>query len=293
MNVIRALQDVRLRGTDQQVGDELLARGAAMTYIGTRNPDTGIVQPPVTVRGAMAITNYALQNRSGGAASVGLGFRLRNDQWKAGQWDDSEGAASFVNDTVDAQDTGASDFAMEVVASNNDGFVIACVHKFDWVSINVGTAGVDGDGSLDRVVQYSNAAGTGWTVAPTNIYTDEFTVTAGTDVYSTGENLFVWMPPQDWGKVTIADATMGGGTLGYYALQIRSTDAPSGGGQVAALASTIEIGTLPVLVENVADNAVVSEETCFLWEPFGDAIVAYFSTANGGNSVKAEWRHAG
>ena len=50
---------------------------------------------------------------------------------------------------------------------------------------------------------------------------------------------------------------------------------------------------MPVLAENVLDNQIVSEEFCFMWEPFGDAIVAFFSVSGAGNHVKAEWVHAG
>ena len=279
-NYISALQDVQLRGADQQQGDELLAQGAAMRYAGTRNPDTGEQQPQVTVRGAMAILSFSLQNRSGGAASCGIGFKLRNDQWRAGQVASS---TTYTNDTVDAQDIGASDFALETT-TDNSGFVILSTHKFDWVSIDIGTAGVDGAGATDRVVAYSNLAGTGFTTAPTNVFTDEFTST--NTVWPTGEAIFVWRPPQDWGKVV----SIGTIPTGFYALRVLSTTAPD---TTAALADAIEIGTFAKVAEGIADNGIMSEEICFYWEPFGDAIVAYFSVANGGNSVNAEWRHAG
>lgn len=279
MNVIRALQDVRLRGTDQQVGNELLARGAAMRYAATRNPDTGAQQPPVTVRGAMALTGYTLHNRSGGAATLGIGFKLRNDQWKAGQW--TEVGSVYTDDTVDAQDDGASDFALEVAATNDDGFVILSSVKWDWLSLNVG---LTNDASSTRAFRYSGATGSAWVASPSNIFLDEITGTA--DNIATGENLLVWTPPQDWGK------TLGltGISDGWYAFNCRSTTAPA---TTAALATAIEIGTLVNVVENVADNSTVSEEICDYWEPFGDAIVAFFSTANGGNRVAAQWRHAG
>ena len=288
-NVVRAFQRFQCRGTDQQVGDELLARGAAMRYSQTRNPDTGAISPPVTFYGSMAIVNYALQNRAGAVVNLGLGFRWRNEFWRAGQWVDANGATAFVLDDVDAKDTGtAGDFALQTT-TNNDGFVIAAYDKFDWVSINVSTA-TAGDAGSDSVVQYSNTAGTGWTaLATTQMYTDEFTYTNVEAGFPTGELLFVWRPPTNWGKVTIADATMGGVPLGMYALQVRATDA----GTTAALASAIEVGSMPVLADNVQDNQIVSEEKCYIWDHRADALVAYFSTANEGNSVKAEWVHAG
>jgi hypothetical protein len=49
---------------------------------------------------------------------------------------------------------------------------------------------------------------------------------------------------------------------------------------------------MPVLADNVQDNQIISEEKCYIWDHRANAIVAYFSTANEGNSVKAEWIHA-
>jgi len=286
-NVIRVTQDVQCRGVDQQVGDELLAQGAAMLLSPQSVPATAASRGTVH-RGSMMIVNYALQNRVGSAVNMGLGFRWRNEFWRAGQWDDSEGAASFILDDVDAKDTGtAGDFALQTT-TNNDGFVISAYDPFDWVSINVSTA-TAGDAGSDSVVQYSNAAGTGWVALDAATpFTDEFTYTNVAAGFPTGELLFVWRPPQDWGRVTIADATMGGVPLGMYALQVRATDA----GTTAALASAIEVGSMPVLVDNVQDNQIISEEVCRIWDPRGNAIVAYFSTAAPGNSVKAEWIHA-
>jgi nitrogen fixation-related uncharacterized protein len=292
-NIINAFQRFQCRGTDQQVGDELLAQGAAMRLSRSRSfSDASLASaasPDTIHRGSLAIINYALQNRVGSAVNVGLGFRWRNEFWRAGQWDDSEGAAAFILDDVDAKDIGASDFALQTT-TNTDGFVVSAYDKFDWVSINVGTAGADAGATSDAAVQYSNTAGTGWTaLATTQMYTDEFTYTNTAVGYPTGELLFVWRPPTNWGKVTVADATMGGVPLGMYALQIRTTDAPA---ETAALATAIEVGSMPVLADNVQDNQIISEEKCYIWDHRANAIVAYFSTANEGNSVKAEWIHA-
>lgn len=290
-NKISAFQDVILRGTDQQVGDELLAAGALWSLPGRATPlnIVGGTTPSVgstsyLVRGALAITNYVLHNRSGSTIAVGIGFRLRNDQWKAGQWDD-DAATPFIDDTVDAQDIGAStgDFALETTTAN-DGFVIASRHKFHWVSLNVGTAGV-GAGTVGAV-RYSNNAGTGWTALATNqSFADTFTRSAGVN-FAVGEQVFVWAPPIDWGRVT----NLSGIPDGYYALNVRATTAPA---TTAALAVAIEIGTLVVAVEGVVDNATISEEETFEREPFSDALVAFFGTANAGNLVKCEFIHAG
>ena len=281
-NKVTRFYNYRLRGTDQQVGDELIVGGAAMRYAGTRNPDTGAQQPPVTVRGALAITQFGLQQRAAAAdLTVGIGFRLRNDQWRAGQW--TEVGSVFTNDTVDAQDIGTSDFALETTTAN-DGFVILSYQPFNWVSINVGTAGI-GAGTVGAV-RYSNAAGSGWVTLGANQTfdaSDNFTRTAGVN-FATGENIFAWYPPLNWGK------TLGltGIPDGFYALNVRATTAPT----TAALATAIEIGTL-VAVGNVDDDGTFGQEQAYHWEPLGDAIVAYFSTLNIGHSVQVEYRHAG
>ena len=281
-NKITRFYNYRLRGTDQQVGDELIVAGAAMRYAGTRNPDTGAQQPPVTVRGALAITQFGLQQRAAAAdLTVGIGFRLRNDQWKAGQW--TEVGSVFTDDTVDAQDIGASDFALETTTAN-DGFVILSAVPFNWVSVNVGTAGI-GAGTVGAV-RYSNAVGSGWVTLGTNQTfdaSDNFTRTAGVN-FAAGENVFAWHPPLNWGKTR----GLTGISDGWYALNVRATTAPT----TAALATALEIGTL-VAVGNVDDDGTFGQEQAYHWEPFGDAIVAYFSTLNIGHSVQVEYRHAG
>ena len=301
MNSIKRFYNYRLRGTDQQIGDEVIALGAAQNRgpYATQDPQTLGYAPSAvpdslrnyTPRGALSIHGYSLQNRSGTAdLAVGLGFRLRNDQWVAGQWDDSEGAASHVNDTYDAQDRGTDDFALESLTAN-DGFTIASAIPFNWISVDVTTAGV-GAGTV-ATVRYSNLAGTGWTTLGTNqtwiagTGADNFTRAAAANL-ATGENIFVWDPPLNWGKVSVIDATMGGIPIGMYAWQVRCTTAPT----TAALARAIEIGTL-IAIENLDDDAILSDENCFHWEPQGDAIVAYFSTLNIGNNVKVQWKHSG
>ena len=286
-NVIRVLQDVKLRGTDQQVNNELLARGAQYSLPGHPQQLSGATVPSIPVytdfypRGAMAIKSYSLQNRSASIISMGIGFKLRNDQWKAGFWTDATPA--FADDSYDAKSSVASDFPMETAGTNNDGFVILSSVKWDWLSINVGTANV---ASSSRACRYSNAAGTGWVDVPAaGISLDE--LTGSGDTITTGENLFVWTPPQDWGKVTVLSGITGDG---YYAFNCRSTLAPA---TTAASATAIEIGTLPILVDSVGSGGTISDAGVHIWEPYGDAIVAFFSVANAGNRVSATWVHAG
>lgn len=263
-----------LRSTNQQTTAALLWQPPGITAQSVSS--TGVTTSFISREG-IAIRRFELHNRSGGVASVGIGFRLQNRFWVAGQWDDSE-AVAYLDDTTDAQDAGASDFALESLV-NNDGFVIASPVPFAWVSINVGTAGVDGAASTDRLVRYSNAAGTGWTALGANAtYTDIFT--SVNTVYAAGANEFVWQPPADWGQVVSLNSI----PPGMYALNIRSTDAPD---TTAALATTIEVGTM-LVVEAVADNGIYENELTTYSEAKADGLVAYFSTANAGNRVYCE-----
>ena len=66
------------------------------------NPTQG-TNPNVRAEG-MALGYFSLLNRSGGAASVGIGVRIPNHLWSAGQWVDA--TTTYTDDTTDAQDVG-------------------------------------------------------------------------------------------------------------------------------------------------------------------------------------------
>ena len=276
-NTINFSQAVILRGTVQQSATDegLIWNPPSFTH--SVQDSSGGASRFVSREGC-AIRRFELHNRSGGVAFVGVGFRLHIRFWQAGQWDNSETTA-YIDDTTDAQDVGANDFALETAATANDGFVIASRVPFGWVSINVGTAGVDGAGATDRAVRYSNWAGTGWTTLATNsAYTDNFTST--NTVWAAGENVFVWRPPVNWGKVV----SLNGVPAGMYAINVQSTTAPD---TTAALVTAIEVGTL-IPVEAVADNGTYYSEQSTYRQPEADAVVAYFGTANAGNGGYVE-----
>jgi hypothetical protein len=239
------------------------------------SPITGAVSEH-TSREGIAIRRFELYNRSGGLADVGIGFRLANRYWVAGQFTD---AGVFAYDTDNAQDVGANDFILGADATN-DGFVIAARIPFNWFSINVGTAEVDAGAAVDHAVRYSNTAGTGWTALGSGAaYLDQFTLT--NTVIGTGAREFIWDPPADWGKVT----SLGGIPEGFYAINI--TAAALGVGDTAALATSVEIGTMRV-AEDIVNNGMYAYELANFVEPMADAIVAYFSTASAANRVYAE-----
>ena len=265
-----------LRSTWQQSASGLLWQPPGVTMRSVSSI-TGAASEH-TSREGILIRRFELHNRSGGAASAGIGFRLANQYWVAGKF---TGAGVFTDDTADAQDAGANDFILGT-DETDDGFVIAATVPFDWFSINVGTAEVDAGGATvpDHAVRYSDAAGTGWTaLGAGGAYTDQFTLT--NTVIGTGAREFVWQKPSDWGAVV----SLGGIPAGMYAISV--TTAQTEVGDTAALATAVEVGTL-LSVEAVADNGLYSSEALCFWEPKAEGLIAYFSTANAGNRVYAE-----
>jgi hypothetical protein len=218
---------------------------------------------------------------------LGIGVRIPNYLWKAGQWTDA--TTTYTDDTTAAQDTTTGDFPMETTTAS-DGHVILSRVPFNAVSYNVTTASVDATDPA-RAVRFSNAAGTGWQTAESNLFILTGAVAAGE--IATGEAVTVWSPPVDWGK---SSSLATGLPDGYYAMNMRATTAPD---TTAAVASSIEIFRLYYLTEAVADNATLTE-TFGVGEfvmasdvtegLYGDALVALFETANDGNRVTVQVR---
>lgn len=276
-NTIDVFQSVRLRGNSQQTDT------ANLVYAPPTHRVTTIGGTPATTtqrsfRG-LAIGAFEMHNRSGSAGVHGLGVRIPNDQWIAGLWTTGNG---FEDDTVDAQDTGASDFPLEVVAQANAGFIIASRVQFNAVSINVGTASVGG--SPVRAIRFTNSVGDGWTDL-TGSSTTMFIHDGASAHYATGEQLLVFAPPLGWGRV--ATGGLSSIPAGYYALNVRSTTQV---GTTAGVATAIEIARLYFLTENILDNGVLSRDATFplVMEPEGDALVALFGTAADGNRITVQ-----
>ncbi len=267
---------------------------------GNQQADTGLLYTPPRIRQSsptstttvllegLGLGSFELQNRAGATISVGIGCRLPNRLWIAGQWDD-DAATPYTDDTTDAQDTGTGDFLLEGTApgNNNDGFVIASLEPFNAVSIDVGTASAGTD-DIARAVRYSNSTGDGWTVL-SNFYdqTGASTHLAATGTTAANEALIVFDVPSDWGK--IAAGGLSGIPAGYYALNVRATAAPT---TTAAVADALAICRLYFIQEVVTDNTTVFRD--FAGKDrrlrYGNGLVAYFGTANAGNHVSAEVR---
>lgn len=224
----------------------------------------------------MALGYFSLLNRSGGAAYVGIGVRIPNHLWKAGQWVNA--TTTFTDDTTDAQDTGATDFALETTTAN-DGFMISSTVQFNAILLDIGTASnLAGAPDPVRAARYSNSAGTGWSALTTIVHT------AASVEYSTStETVIAWDVPTDWG---VHVSGLGTGTpVGEYLINVRATTAPD---TTAGVANSISIYRLYFL-ESIANNATkeVNFSPAEAWMPNGDGLVAFFSTANSSNRVTA------
>ena len=271
-------QTVVLRGADnQQNNTGLLYRPPVA---GTVNI-TGSASPDALTRGAgggvgeslvmgIGMGNFALFNSSGGTITVAIGVRIPNALWGAGQWVNAAGTP-YTDDTTDAQDAGANDFAMETT-TNNDGIVIHSRVHFNLVSYDIGTAG----DAATRVGRYSNAAGTGWTDIGTNILLNT--------LEATGERIHFFHTPPDWG--TTQTPNLSGIPSGRYALNLRATTAPAA---TVALADSLSIYRMYFINEAVGNNAFYTRDFGSMEAVMspGDALVAYFGTADNLNAVQA------
>lgn len=274
-NIISKSYPRILRGTLQQTDEGLLHINPRYRVISQPR-----VEIPGGVPGAASVVDVPMEGmvirrfelHAIATGDAGIGFRWANRTWNAGQW--TEVGSVFTDDTTDAQDLGADDFALETTTVN-DGFVILATRPFSWVSINVTTAGAATANT--HTVRYSNFAGTGWTaVDADSTFTDTFTNAAD---YAAGEILFTWSPPDNWGRVV----SIGTVPAGYYALNVRATVVAG----AAALAGSIEVGNL-MAVNAVAANGTYGPEWSTLSDPWADALVAFFGASNGGDRVYAE-----
>ena len=249
---------------------------------GNAQTDTNLLwTPPTGTRSAgtqfsegMALGYISLLNRSGGAAYVGIGVRIPNHYWSAGQWVDA--TTTYTDDTVDAQDTGSADFALETTTAS-DGFTIASTVKFNAVLIDIGTASVDAV-SVARAARYSDSAGTAYAALTTILHT-----AAAVNYSTTTETVIAWDVPTDWG---VSVSGLGTGIpIGQYIVNVRATDAP---GTTAGVANSLSLYRIYFL-ESIANNA--TKEINFSPSEArmlnGNGLAAFFSVANASNKVTA------
>jgi len=188
-------------------------------------------------------------NRSGGAATIGIGVHLDPSQWVAWQW--VHATTTYTDDTTDAQDAGASDFAMETT-TNDDGHLIACRVPFNIIGYLLGTASASATNTV-RVVEFSHSNGTWASYAAAAMIVEPVN---GAAAWPSGERA-VWFPIRtSWAPMTaahVADASL----HGFYGIRIRATTAPT---TTAAVATQFVLGRMYLAQEAVGDNAIADFE---------------------------------
>lgn len=238
------------------------------------------------------ISEFNLQNRSGGSVVAGIGGRIPVNLWQAGLWVDANYAAgvAYVDDTTDWQSAATGDTLLGSTSTNNDGVIFSCPIPFNILSIMVATASSGGAPAWS--LEYSIAsAGTGvsnnW-AAITNAYVmPSFT--------ATGEQLVWFEPPVDWVPVTAATAIINrhGATVpSGYAIRLKQTTA---GTVSAGLATLAVMGRMYLSSEGLPDNNILSNiagNEIFLPSQC-DAICAAISVANSQNRIDIKYRYAG
>mgnify|MGYP001619371005 FL=1 len=165
----------------------------------------------------------------------------------------------------------------------SDGFIVASSRKFSWVSARIET--VDVGASADVTARYTNFAGTGWTAVDANSRLEaagsSLIKAAGVNYGDAEERCMVWTPPNNWGQLT--STTLAAGVpLGYYALNFQCDVATT-----AAIASALEVGSM-LAVDTLATNGTYGPEQATFFDPYAEALVAFFSVADAGNRVMAE-----
>ncbi|HHT9137739.1 MAG TPA: hypothetical protein ACFYEK_10930 [Candidatus Wunengus sp. YC60] len=234
---------------------------------------------PYTSGKQLCYLGASINNRAAANNTIGTTKILHTSKWLAGQWDDSE-TISYIEDTVDAQDVGTGDFAV-TTTTNNDGFVLQCLNKFNIISLQISQASA---GSPVYEITYWNGA---WT-ALTCIEAPAFA--------STGEKTIAFTIPTDWTPLIATDAPVAtdGLTTGYYAIRVRATTAPS----TAVLATQLWVASFLVnFKESAADNDVVNfnydDQISGLELEGGESIGAYFYTSHADNAVDVRYYEKG
>lgn len=232
------------------------------------SPNTG------SIKDSIHIKSVDVGNSSGANAACGLGIQLPDAMWKAGQLTSNV----YVDDTTDAQDSGTNDFAISLVSTNNDGYVVQALAPFNIVNLVIGTA-QNGAGTAE----YTYWNGSAWTALPT---------IAVPTVTGTGNVSLVFNEPADWAALASTDAPVAtsGLTTGYYAIRVRYTTAPV---TTAGLLTSMSVVRLIDYVENVADGTSVTLDMGDFKVPYRANVVPYCSTANANNWVNLSYRQGG
>lgn len=247
-------------------------------YFANKGKDEVVTAPTSPIKEFLDVFEVQLGNSSGADASMGWGYSIVDDDWKAGLWDDSADPA-YIDDTTDAQDAGTGDFALGSDTVANDGFAVQAKVFPNVIRIDIGTAEV----GTASVAEYTYWNGSSWGTLAT-IETPDFT--------TTGDQYLVALTPLDAALLASGDTPVDteGMTAGYYAVRVRFTTAA---GTSAPIADELSLVHLLDYIEKVADGTAsveTTEEEGTLLIPPGAAIVPYASTADSKNWIKVKWR---
>lgn len=132
--------------------------------------------------------------------------------WVAGQWTDA--TQTYTDDSGDAQDTDANDFALSSTI-DNDGHMIGAYGMFSQVVYTIGTAD---DGTATH--EYTYHDGTLW--RPLTLLTTP-------NFGATGTQALAFVPPEEWRQGTPLGITFPAGLdTSRFWIRVRATAAPGG-----------------------------------------------------------------
>ena len=232
------------------------------------------LSPDQTVRGTtVPVVHWELggaevQNRSGGAAAVGVGVHVHPSRWIAGTLTSAGVAAPFTDDTADAQSAAVTDFPLETT-TNDSGHLLACAEKFNLICYTVGTASASGPAPV-RTILYSAADGTMKTIGTGVWYVGPPTGAIGAE-WAYGERA-IWFPTP--GDFVPADSrhTTQAVLWGNYVVIVRATTAPT---TTAGVASQVTLGYMTQTKAAVANNGTADFDLGGIGAPVAGAHLAF------------------
>jgi len=178
-----------------------------------------------------------IRNETGADRRVWLGGRFSDatgggqfDIWSAGQF--VAATTTFTDDTTDAKDAGADDFALQTT-TNDDGFLVGggqqsgvnapVARRFNCIVVDVTTAYTDAAGALG-----STSAEHNWQYWNGSAWANLTLLTPGVDLgFVAQEYAVVWQIPDDWAVYADGDVV---GTddrlIGQYVIRYVNATAP-------------------------------------------------------------------
>src|SRR5262245_51644487 len=226
---------------------------------------------------AFEVGSVRLINRSGGAATVGLGVRYGVTTWVAGQ---VTAAGVYTDATAAAQDATTGDFTLwQLGIATGNGVLVGASARFNTLALIQSVAGDQTTPVLK--LEYWN--GTAWTDMTTALLITQALLAAGT-----GEKLLVWGAVADW-------ALGGSGTnVPQTMYNVRVTHTVATAGTANPLASQLFVGWSQLVWPAIADQAIGSFQYMnpVRFPRQGAALYPLFSVASFANQAEVQYRYA-